>query len=387
MFWVISGFVLLYGLWLLLQPIRMWLYLRAFRLRPSRDYKPRVAIVVPCWNICSGFEDNMRSLLAQEYPQYRVVFVTGTTEDPAWPILHRLASQYPGARLVTSGTPSNRSQKLHNSLRALEEAGDVEVYVFADSDIAFPTDWLANMVAPLRQPDVGATTGCFWLEAADRGLWSQALAWAFNTLVVPFFAGERLSLAWGGSMAIRASTFRETGIANAWRNAAYDDLTLAECIKRHDLRLLFVPQALLAAPIADQSLRWAFDWLKRQMIAIKVYSPGLYWLGILLSVPNLLMAISPLLLLPALIWTRLALPALMLLGILPIRMVTGALFCLVMGKARTARYAILDYPAVIMGLAATYTSILSRRFDWGELSYELLSPQETRVNWCRARLD
>ena len=379
MVWAVATLVLLYGLWLTWQPVRMWLYLRASRSRPRADYRPRAAVIVPCWETDAQFADRMRALLEQDYPDYEVVFVTGSTADPAWPVLDRLARRRPMAHLVVSGTPSGRSQKVHNGLRALEEVSGAEVYVFADSDVDFPAHWLSSLVGPLGRTDVGAATGCFWLDAAGQGLWAQTLAWGYNTLVAPFFAGERLSLAWGGSMAIRASVFRETGVAEVWEKVAYDDLALAGCVRRSGLRLPFVPQAFLTVPIPDGRLRWSLDWLRRQMIAMRVYTPSLYWLGLLLSLPNLLMVLSPLILLAALFHPHLLVPALLMLSVLPMRTISGVLLCLVVDRPETARHAPLDYLAVATGLLATYVSAFTSRFAWGPLVYELLSPRKTRV--------
>ena len=387
---VLAVLVLLYGLWQVLLVLRMWLYLRLTRTHPLSGYTPRVAVIVPCWEAHPDLESKMLALLEQDYGSGRhcpdhqggdhhVIFATGSTADPAWPVLDGLASKNPKATLVTSGTPTRRSQKVHNTLRALEEAGDAEVYVFADSDAAYPSHWLSCLVSSLNQPGVGATTGCFWWEASGGSLWTRALAWGFNTQIVPFFADDRLIFAWGGSMAIRASTFRKAGIADIWQNAAYDDLTLAAALSRRGLCIPFVPEALVTVPVPDGRLSWCFNWLKREMVAGKVYTPRMYWLGILLTLPTLLMAISPLLLLAAPLLPNLALPAFLLLSLLPIRMIAGVLFCLVMGKPGTARYAPLDYLGIVVGLAAIYFSMFSKRFTWAGVTYELPSSQETRV--------
>jgi len=376
---VLALFVLLYSLWQTLLILRMWRYLRMARSRPVSAYTPRAVVIVPCREAHPDLEVRMRALLEQDYPYHRVIFATGSPADSAWSVLERLVSQHPEATLVTSGTPTGCSQKVYNALRALQEASDAEVYVFADSDADYPPYWLGYLVSPLNRSGVGATTGCFWWDASGGSLWARALAWGFNTQVVPFFAGERLAFVWGGSMAIRASTFQEAGIAAIWQNVAYDDLTLAAAISRRGLRIPFVPQALVTVPVPDGRLHWCFNWLKREMVAGKIYTPRMYWPGLLLTLPALLMVISPLLLLAAPLLPRLAVPAFLLLSLLPIRMVAGALFCLVVGRPETARYAPLDYLGILVGLAAIYASIFSNRFTWAGLTYELPSPRETRV--------
>jgi len=321
----------------------------------------------------------MRALLEQDYPDHRVTFVTGSTADPAWPILDELVKQHPGAKLVTSGAPTGRSQKVHNALRALKEADAAEVYAFADSDADYPSDWLRHLVAPLALPGVGATTGWFWWDARGRSIWAKAMAWGSNTQVTPFFINDRLTCTSGASTAIRATTFREADVAKAWQHVVCDDTILTERVRGLGLHIHFVPRSLLTFPVLDDSLRWAFRWTKRQMIGVKIYTPRMYWLGLVMALPNLMMALSPLLLLASLLLPNLALPALLLLAMLPVRMATGVLFCAIMGRWKTARYAYLDYLAIVIGLWGLIASIFSNRFTWGPLTYEIVSSREARV--------
>jgi cellulose synthase/poly-beta-1,6-N-acetylglucosamine synthase-like glycosyltransferase len=363
----------------LFMALSMWRYRRKIHSQASPSYAPRVALIVPCWEAHPDLPDKMRALLEQDYADYRVIFVTGSTSDPAWPILDELVKQYPGTRLVTSGTPIGRSQKVHNALRALEEADDAEVYAFADSDADYPPDWLRRLVAPLALSGVGATTGWFWWDATGRSIWAKAMAWGSNTQVTPSFINEHLTCTSGASTAIRTTTFQEADIAKAWQHVVCDDTILTERVRGLGLRIQFVPRSLLTFPVLDDSLRWAFRWTKRQMIGVKVYTPRMYWLGLVMALPNLLMALSPLLLLASLLLPSLAAPALLLLAMLPVQMATGVLFCAIMGRWRTARYAYLDYLAIVIGLWGLITSIFSNRFTWGPLTYEIVSPQEARV--------
>ena len=376
---MVAILVALYAVWQAFLVLRMWLYVRRAQARPLSGYMPKAAVIVPCREAHPDLEARMRALLEQDYPDHRVIFATGSTADPAWPILRRLAAGHPKATLVSSGPPTTCSQKVHNSLRALQEAGDAEVYVFADSDAEYPPTWLRHLISRLDEPGVGATTGCFWWEASGRGLWARTLAWGFNTQIVPFFAAEALSFAWGGSVAIRATTFREARIAGIWQKAAYDDLTLAAALSRRELKIPFVPGALVTVPVPDGRLSWCFNWLRREMVAGKVYTPWMYRLGLVLTLPLLLMAVSPLILLASPFMPGLAAPGLLLLSLLPIRMILGALLCLTLRRPETALYAPLDYLAIVLGLAAIYLSVFTNRFSWGDLTYVLVSPQETRV--------
>ena len=49
-----------------------------------------VAVVVPCKGVDLGFEENIRAILRQDYPNFRVVFVTAGKDDSAFPVLTEL---------------------------------------------------------------------------------------------------------------------------------------------------------------------------------------------------------------------------------------------------------------------------------------------------------
>lgn len=101
--------------------LRSWRFTCRPRL-PLPDYTPSVALVAPCWGIVQGFEASAHTTLAQDYPDYRVLVVTGTTDDPAYPVLARMVSEYPQARLLVAGPARERGQTVHNLPAAVEAA-------------------------------------------------------------------------------------------------------------------------------------------------------------------------------------------------------------------------------------------------------------------------
>ena len=101
-------------------------------------YAPSVGVVVPCKGANADFEEDIRAILRQDYPNYRVVFATAGEADPAFSVLSRLVEAVPTSGLglgsvclVTSRPSGHRAQKIDNQLRAVAELGDsVEVYRF-----------------------------------------------------------------------------------------------------------------------------------------------------------------------------------------------------------------------------------------------------------------
>ena len=129
-------------------------------------YRPRVALIVPCKGLDPQFDANIRSLLCQEYEDYRAYLVVQDRSDPAYARLCTIrdhlgsGSATPSVEILVAGPSTACSQKIHNLLYAIDRLDDdIEVLAFADSDVCVCSDWLARLVQPLRKPKRGVTTG------------------------------------------------------------------------------------------------------------------------------------------------------------------------------------------------------------------------------------
>ena len=260
----------------------------------GRAYQPKAAIFVPCKGLDPEFEKNLQPLFEQDYPDYELVFVTESTTDPAHAILTRMIQESTrSAWLLVAGQARIRGQKIHNLCAAIEmiDATDrrTEVFVFADADARPGRDWLAEMVAPLGDKRVGATTGFRWfLPTAAAGSWKERAAQAVVVTLLSIWnsaalslLGERSRFAWGGSMAIRRENFERLEIRRRWERALSDDYMLTGAIHEARQRIRFVPAALL--PSAAR-LSWGelLEFTTRQIRITRIYSPNV-WKGGLIS--------------------------------------------------------------------------------------------------------
>src|SRR5262245_62294306 len=67
----------------------------ALRRGPGRQtrYQPKAVVIVPCRGLEDSFEENIQAILAQDYRDYEVIFVTESESDPAPGVLARLLKQ------------------------------------------------------------------------------------------------------------------------------------------------------------------------------------------------------------------------------------------------------------------------------------------------------
>jgi ceramide glucosyltransferase len=246
------------------------------------SYAPAAALILPCKGLDPGFTENIRSLVAQDYPELEFLFVVATTDDPAYgaltQIVRDLAAENPSisVKVSVAGISQHRAQKLNNQLAALAQVSDrTEVLVFVDSDMRPDRGFIRRLLRPLQQPTVGATTGYRWYHPPQPTVGSL-LRSTWNAGALPFLTDPKRNFAWGGAMAIRRSNFAQARIAEAWQNAVSDDMTFSVAVRGLGLEVRFVP-ACIAVSYEASTLAETLEFTNRQSVIARVYFPPLWW--------------------------------------------------------------------------------------------------------------
>jgi ceramide glucosyltransferase len=254
-------------------------------------YRPRAAVIIPCKGVDSHFVANIRSFFEQDYEAYHLLFVVEDESDPAYPALHTLLQEQQkkgkACQILVAGISQVSGQKIHNLLYAVDRVPpEIEVLAFADADACVCRDWLSHLVHPLVVPKRGATTGYRWFIPTINNAATLAAS-ALNAAVAQCLGNSHWNLAWGGSMAIRAEDFRRLGIREIWSQALSDDLSLSWAVRRAGLRIVFVPECLVAS---FESFTWRrlFEFGRRQFLITRIYAPGAWWLGFLSTLGSVL---------------------------------------------------------------------------------------------------
>jgi len=360
----------------------------------SNRYQPKAVVIVPCKGLEHDFEDNMRALFALEYRDYEIIFVTETESDPAYGVLSRLIKTYSRrpAWLVVAGEAKFRGQKVHNLLAAVDMLNSIdrraEVLAFADSDARVSRYWLSELVAPLGDKRIGATTGFRWYLPVRGGLFSKLLSvWNSSALSL---LGERSSFAWGGSMAIRRENFDRLNIKQVWQGALSDDYALTAAIHQGGQRIKFVPHCLVASH-TDATFSELLEFSTRQMRITRVYSRRVW------QVAAISHCLYNLTFWGGLIWLIAAsfsgklnfTLATLLTGIFLLGATTGwiravvASHLLPSNRPRIQKnwwaYVLLGPLVSLIYLCNVLASAWTNRITWRGIGYEMISPTETSI--------
>lgn len=256
--------------------VRLWRYVDREMARRPNGYHPYATVILPCKGLDPGFRENVQKLLDQDYPEFEVIFAVAAESDPAYEELVELSVRASRkARVVVAGIDSRRAQKINNQLCALAQVTEqTEVLVFVDSDVIARNDFLSRLVEPLREPQVGCTTG-YRFYIASLANWPSQLRSLWNRVTAWEMADPGHAFAWGGAMAIKRETFIKAGVAESWDRAADDDLSLTTAVKAINLTVHFVPQCLVASD-GNSAVGEIIEWTNRQLILTKVYYPKLW---------------------------------------------------------------------------------------------------------------
>jgi hypothetical protein len=276
--WILAVPAILAGVESLRAGRRQLRYVAAAVSTPTTVWRPPVTLIVPVKGLEPGLAENLRSLAAQDYPDYELIVAARSADDPALSVVRPLLGGR--TRLVTAGEDaSDTGEKIQNLLAAVAAARpESQVLAFADSDGRVHAGWLRGLIAPLEDYAVGAATGYRWYFPGATAFWPMVRS-VWNSTIAGGLGTGRPHFAWGGAMAVRREVFETARVAEFWKGAVSDDYRLTHAMRAAGLEIRFAPQAMVASE-GECSGREFLAWATRQMIITRVYSPGLWWTGL-----------------------------------------------------------------------------------------------------------
>ncbi len=381
-----------FGLQSLLSGFRYVAYVRRETGLPLEDYAPFVSVIAPSRGLEPGLAENFKALLTQDYPEYELIFVFDRDNDRALTLVkNQLALARVETKIVIAGPATDTGQKVHNLRESLPHVSDKsEVLVFVDTDARPGVDWLRELVAPLVDERVGASSGYRWFVPLRGGLASQ-LRSVWNASVASALGSDTSkNFCWGGSTAIRRSVFDRLNVRERWRGSVSDDFTLTRVLKEAKLPIHFTPNCLIAS-VGDCDFRELVEFSTRQIKITRVYAPQLWkplllgsWLFTIVFFGGILLLVIRILLGHQFI---------ILAGILLIVFLLGAIKGFIRWRVvgiplreyqnelnRNLLAHVFLWPfASLLYLYNAMVAAFSRRISWRGISYELKSPNEAVI--------
>ncbi len=235
------------------------------------DHWPKVALFAPCKGLDPGMEENIRSWFKLDYPDFKIVFIFDSDQDPALSLVRNFKS----AEVLIAGPAVDCGQKVHNLRFAMSNLPPgYEVFAFIDSDCFVKEDWLRNLVRALCNEEDNAVTGYRWFTSTLN--FGSVVRAAWNSSVLTLYQEKgKNNFAWGGATAIFRKTFESSRVLEFWRGSISDDYSLTNALKNSGRSVKFVPGAI-AFTHDSVSFREFMKWAFRQLLITRIYYPKLW---------------------------------------------------------------------------------------------------------------
>ena len=243
------------------------------------DFTPPISNLQPIRGLDRDAYENFASLCRQDYPDYELLFCVNTLEDPAVPVIEKVARDFPhrAIRLLVGfgerGAPGT-NDKVMKLVRLVREARN-EVVVINDSDVRVTPDYLRTVVAPLANPGVGAVT-CLYASTGDKTLIDHLQTIG---MMSDFFAGlligrqlDGVKFALGTTIATTRTRLADAGGYERLENGPADDLLIGRHIAETGYRVELIPYAI--ETVADYgSFRELFHKRLRWIVVMRHMRP------------------------------------------------------------------------------------------------------------------
>ena len=281
LYYFLAAAAIWFGIQSLLSGFRYVAYVRHETAKPLPDFTPFVSVIAPHRGLEPGLVENVSGVLDQEYPAFEVLFVLDDAGDDAIAVIQE-QRQRSNSRIIISGPATDSGQKVHNLRVATSQVSpECEILVFVDSDARPGPQWLRQLVAPLVDEELAASSGYRWFVPVKGGLASR-LRSIWNASIASALGNNRQkNFCWGGSTAIRKSVFDRLEIRERWRGSVSDDFSVTRVLHEASLPIHFNPNCLLPS-VGDCDWSELIEFTTRQMKITRVYAPHL-WKAVLLG--------------------------------------------------------------------------------------------------------
>ena len=231
------------------------------------DFLPPISNLKPIRGVDPEAYENFASLCRQDYPDYELLFCVSSSDDPVVPIIQQLVRDFPQRqiRIIFGSGRGGSNDKVAKLARLVSEARH-DVLVINDSDVRVAPDYLRSVVAPLRDPKIGAVT-CFYASTGDATftdkLQTVGMMSDFFASIVVARQLDGVKFALGTTIATTRAHLAGFGGYESLENRPADDLLVGRLIAEQGYTIELLPYTVSTVPdyatfgeLFHKRLRW-----------------------------------------------------------------------------------------------------------------------------------
>ncbi len=196
--------------------VAAWRFHRESGVANAAGFEPPISVLKPVHGVDFASYENYASFCHQHYSaEYEILFAVNDQSDPAAAVVQRLIGDFPqrAIKLLTGAEYVGANRKV-NSLARLTREAKYEVLALSDGDVRVTPQYLQSVVAPLRDPTIGAVTS-FYRGIAQKNLGAEfeaiGAASGFFPGVLMAVMTEGVKFALGASIATTKTWLQKIG--------------------------------------------------------------------------------------------------------------------------------------------------------------------------------
>jgi len=225
----------------------------ARRARPEgHAFHPPISNLKPVRGLDPGAYENFASFCRQDYPEYEILFCVGSTDDPVYPVLQQLQQDFPERQIrIIIGSGRDGTNDKVAKLQRLTDEARYDHLVISDSDVRADADYLQQVIAPLANPKVGATT-CFYVPCEENNvvqkLQDVGMLSDFYPGILVASQLDGIKFALGPTIATTKTMLRGFGGYASIENLPADDLLVGRLIAEQGYLVELLPYTISTVP-------------------------------------------------------------------------------------------------------------------------------------------
>lgn len=231
------------------------------------DFTPAVSCLKPIKGLDPDAYENYASFCRQDYPAYEILFCVDA-DDAALPVIEKLKGDFPDCDIrVLLGSGRNAiNDKVARLVRLTQEARH-DLFVITDGDVRVRPDYLRNVVAPFRDPNVGAAT-CLYVAtketSIEQELQSIGMISDFFASVMVAWKLDGVKFTFGQTIATRRKSVEGYGGYQVIEDRPADDVYAGRLVAEQGYEVKLLPYVVQSVAdfhslgdLVHKRMRWA----------------------------------------------------------------------------------------------------------------------------------
>ena len=183
----IDPYFTLYGLVVCVYIVSRFVLSVFYRSAPDAGIEPRVAVIVPAFNEEAAIAQSVRSILALDYPVYKLEVIVVNDGSTDGTLAEIMAVAKESGRVKVIDFPENRGKRAAMAA-GMRRARRAQVVAFVDSDSVLEPAAMRMLVQGFADPRVGAMAG-------HAGVLNARENWMTKMQAVRYFVAFKVSKA------------------------------------------------------------------------------------------------------------------------------------------------------------------------------------------------